>query len=656
VLAGLPGVRHAAVLTTKRGPDSGRPNFVAYFVPSDESSAMEIMEQLRAKLPEHALPSALVRLDRPPITDSGELDAPALPDPEVTDADCYLAPRNALDYKVRGIIADVLGYAQDAIGVRDDFFGLGGNSILAIRLVTRLSEELNADIGIDALLLHQTIAELVDSLADGTGPAAVIPRLDPLDETEQPLSFAQQSLWFIDRYEQGTNAYNVQLLYDVLPGTDLDVLESSVRAVYERHEALRTVIKEDFDCVPYQSVLDVQVAPLAVERITVDDLATLRAEVEREAKTRFNLAEQAPFRARYYLIGTGVNQEVAIEFLLHHISFDGWSADLLLTELGEFYDYFSRLAAGEAAILNVPELSIRYRDYAAWQRREISGAKLGELVTYWRSTLDGAPPLELPTDRPRPKSIEYRGASIMAEFDRDFSAALRFRAKSLGVSLFSLLLTGWYLALSRFSGQDKFVVGVPVANRRQAQTRDLIGCFVNSLAIYLHLEGGSSIAAAVTQVADWLKQAQQHQDLPFERLVGELAPVRDISCHPIFQVWFDVHSFAETEADHDGRGSRGKPSAPLRTHALDERRAAGDRETIARFDLSAVINDGQDAMTCTFTYPVGIFDRSTVERLVQEYQVVLAQLGERPPVTTLSELWHTTSQRDIVKGSRAGRG
>ncbi|AHH99497.1 amino acid adenylation domain-containing protein [Kutzneria albida] len=644
VLAGYPGVRQAAVVARKRGTGSADTDLVGYYVSAAAVVEAEVLEHLRAKLPEYMIPTALVRVEALPRTISGKLDTKALPEPELAATEHFVPPRTAEEATARVVMAEVLGVPEDRIGVRDDFFGLGGNSILSIKLVGRLSKELGAEISIAALFKHRTIADLVGGLSGGGRPASVIGKLAARAETEQVLSFAQQRLWFIDRYEQGTTAYNIHLIYEVLPGTDLDLLRRSVLAVYERHEVLRTLVEEDAEGEPYQRVLAVQDAPLTVDQVSLADAGALRAEVERDVKRRFDLATQVPFRARLYRTGTGEHREVALGLFVHHIAFDGWSADLLLTELGEFYEYFSRQAAGEPAVLNLPELSIQYRDFAAWQRREISGQRLAELVAHWRSRLAGARPLALATDHPRPAAVDYRGAFITAEFDREVSLALRERARQLGVSLFSLLLTGWYLVLTRFSGQQDQVVGVPVFNRQQAQTHDLIGCFVNSLALDLRLDQQDSTATAVVRVADRVLEAQQNQDLPFDRLVAELGLARDPGRHPLFQVWFDVHSFAETAADHDSGGQAG-PAAPLRTHPLDERRATEDQEIVTRFDLSAEINDGADTLVGTFTYAVSLFERSTVRRLVRAYQLLLTQLAE-PVARPLAELSCTTPEQD----------
>ncbi|MFI7115843.1 amino acid adenylation domain-containing protein [Amycolatopsis sp. NPDC049868] len=655
VLASHPLVRQAVVVARERGNEPDGTDLVGYFVSAEAVEQAEVFEHLRKKLPEYMVPVALVRLDRLPRTISGKLDTKALPAPELAVTEDFVAPRNPSEAKARSLVAEVLGVPEDRIGVNDDFFALGGNSILSIKLVGRLSKELDPGISIATLFKHRTIAELVAVSAEGLRGENEITKSTPCSETEQVLSFAQQRLWFIDRYESGTTAYNIHLIYEVLPGTDLDSLRRGVSAVYERHEVLRTLIKEDAEGEPYQSVLPVSEAPLSVDRVVVEDFEGLRAVVAEDVARPFDLATQVPFRARLYLTGTGEHQQAALGIFVHHIAFDGWSADLLLTELGEFYDAFSRRAEEGPVTTNLPELSVQYRDFAAWQRREISEDRLAELLGHWRSRLSGARPLELAIDRPRPVAVDHRGGFVTTEFDPELSFALRERAKELGVSLFSLLLTGWYLVLARFSGQEDLVVGVPVFNRGQVQTHDLIGCFVNSLALDFRVEQNEDTATTIGKVADRVRLAQENQDLPFDRLVAALGLSRDPGRHPLFQVWFDVHSFAETAADHEGDGGRG-PDAPLRTHPLDERRAVEGQEIVTRFDLSAEIKDSEESLVGTFTYAVSLFDPSTVRRLVDAYHLILTQLADRPP-RTVSELSFTTpeQQDDLIDLGRAER-
>ncbi|MDT0343962.1 non-ribosomal peptide synthetase [Streptomyces litchfieldiae] len=642
VLAGFPGVRQCAVVVRARGEGA---TLAAYYTAAEALATVDILEFLRAKLPEYMIPSALVRLDRLPRTISGKLDTRALPEPELIATDDFLAPSTPAQARAREVMAEVLGVPAERIGVRDDFFNLGGNSILSIKLVGRLSKALDADVSIAALFRHRSIAELLNNLDLAETPTAAIPRLDAREESAQVLSSAQERLWFVDRYEQGGNAYNIYLLYEVLPGTDLDVLERAIRAVFQRHDVLRTVIAENADGEPYQRLLDV---PLAVDRVRVADTAELNARARQDAERGFDLTAECPFRVSFYLPPEGSGRPAVVGLYAHHIAFDGWSADLLLAEVGTFHTHFARPDHGPDTPPPLPELPIQYRDFAAWQRSGLDGGRLPALLDHWRARLAGHTTPHLATDHPRPPRFDYRGAYLTLEFDADVSVALRDLAKELNVSLFHVLLTGWYLMLSVYSGQDRLIVGVPAFNRQHPATHDLIGCFINSLPIGFTIERDDDVRTLIGKVADRIMEAQQHQDLPFERLVAELGLARDASRHPLFQVWFDVHSFAQTAADHDGGSPHAAPEAPLRTYALNDAASDGRQEIITRFDLSAEINDGGQTLVGTFTYALSLFDRGTVEGLVALYRTILEQFAATAD-TPVGELRHVTpGERDAL--------
>ncbi|MFF3958961.1 amino acid adenylation domain-containing protein [Streptomyces sp. NPDC001890] len=534
----------------------------------------------------------------------------------------FIAPRNDAEAEARTIMADILAMAPDRISVHDDFFGLGGNSLLSIKLAGRLTAAWDIDISIASIFRHRSVAGLVESLATMAAKPVPIESIPRSDESRQPLSFAQERLWFIDQYEQGTDAYNVHLRYEVLPGVDVELLERGFRAVHERHEVLRTVIRKTSGAEPHQVVLDHHQVPLVIRNVAVTDEDDLAAGFRAEATHHFDLGEDAPFRITFFRQGEGSASRVFVSVLVHHIAFDGWSADLLLQELAAFHHCFSRLEAGAQATPDVPELTVQYRDFAVWERRRLKGDRLEELLAYWRSHLAGRPPLELPTDRPRPEKWDYRGGQVVIELDEETTQALRRLAREMGVGLFSVLLAAYCLLLQAFANRDDLVVGIPAFNRNHWQTRDLIGYFVNSLALDLDIDREDEVETLIRKVSARLLEAQEHQELPIEQLVGHLNLPPDPGRHPLFQVWFDVNAFGEVAADRP-------PNRVLRrTDDHHGPELGAEADPAAKFDLGLVVNDGGQQLVCTFGYATSMFERTTVSRLAATYRAILDQFAE----------------------------
>jgi amino acid adenylation domain-containing protein/non-ribosomal peptide synthase protein (TIGR01720 family) len=608
-LSGHPEVRQCTVVARRRTDAVGETYLVGYYVSERPVGSDELLARLRSVLPEYMIPVALMPIPALPRTVSGKLDLQQLPEPTLSAGIEFVAPRNEREAQVRAVWAQVLGVDEGRLGVHDDFFRLGGNSILSIKLIARLQRDLGAAVSIATVFKYPTVAQLAASSSAGTMEA--IPRLAAVDESRQVLSFAQERLWFVDQYEQSTSAYNICLCYEVLEGTDLDLLERAVQAVVARHEVLRTVIARTADGDPYQRVLDL--VP-AVERIVVPDEGELSRWIRQDAGRRFDLAADVPFEARFYVLPEA--ERVYVEFLVHHLAFDGWSADLLLSDVGTSYAALAGALPDDA--VGGAELTIQYRDFAAWERERLNGERLAGLLAHWISRVANQPVLRLVPDRPRPAVVDYRGGAVSFTLDRELSAGLRALAGELDVSLFSVLLSAWYLMLSTYSGQRSVVVGIPALNRQHPQTHDLIGCFVNSLALDYQVDPAHDAEELIRGVADRVRTAQQYQDLPFDRLVSALGAPRDPSRHPVFQVWFDVHSFGRSDAG-DVQG------APLRPYA------ATDVELVTRFDLSADLDDAREELSGSFIYAVALFDEATVEGYLATFTSLLAGfVGQAP--------------------------
>ncbi|HEX7240318.1 MAG TPA: condensation domain-containing protein, partial [Longimicrobiaceae bacterium] len=526
VLRRHPSVRDAVAVVREDRPGDRR--IVAYVTGADVSAA-ELRAHASARLPEYMVPSAVVVLDRFPLTPGGKTDRRALPAPEAPVGEAYRAPRTPTEEIVAGIWAEVLGTGR--VGAHDDFFELGGHSLLAARVASRVRESLGVEPPLRALFEAPTVEALaarVDALLSGgereeAPPLVPVPRDGPL-----PLSFAQRRLWLVDRLQPGSPAYNMPFALRLRGALEPALLERALAVVVRRHEALRTVFAA-VDGEPAQTALEAVPAavPVADLRGLPDAGAEALRRAEEEALRPFDLAAGPLLRSMLLRLA---DDEWALLFTLHHAVGDGWSMELLVREVSEAYG-----ALMEGREPRLPHLPVQYADYAVWQRSWLTGEVLERQLGWWRERLAGAPPLlELPTDRPRPTVQGPRGGSVPLVLAPDVAAALRALARREGATPFMALLAAWQLLLGRYAGQDDVVVGTPVAGRTRVETEPLIGFFVNTLALRGDLSGGPGFREVLGRAREATLGAFGHQDVPFERLVEELAPERSLAHSPLF--------------------------------------------------------------------------------------------------------------------------
>ncbi len=660
-----PAVKDCVVVVKSDGALGKR--LVAYLTGIEGAAGLDAgveagLDQLRAflreSLPEHMLPSALVALPALPLTANGRVDQRALPEPPAGapgQAAAEAAPRSALAEILAGIWCEVLGLPR--VGPGDDFWGLGGHSLLGTQVVSRVREQLRVELPMRALFENPTLAGLARRIEElrRAGPAAGPPRIEAVarGDGEQALaaSFAQQRLWFLDRLDPGRPTYNMPLSLHLryvpadaaaaggrgsdgrqsrhslpvgaVPELDVAALAAAVSAVVRRHEALRTTFAE-VDGQPRQLVHPAAPVPLPVVDLAALDPARRAAESRRrhaaEARRPFSLergpllrlcllrlgGRLAPCRDRHF---PEVGGEYQLLATLHHIVADGWSLPIFVRELTSLY---GAITAGERPAL--PELPIQYADFAHWQRRWLDGETDAEL-DHWRQRLRGLPPvLELPADRPRPAVRTGQGASCEAALGSGLAAALHAAASRLGATPFMVALAGLAALLHRCGGQESFAVRVPVAGRNRVEIEPLIGCFVNTLALRCDVAAQASGRALVEQVRDAFLDADAHQALPFEKLVEELAPERSLSHAPLFQVLFAYQNLPPLEVAAAG---------------LQVTQTATPSGT-AKFDLMLSILADREPAALYFEYATELFDAVTVVRLVDHYSRLLAALAADP--------------------------
>ncbi|RKH58629.1 non-ribosomal peptide synthetase, partial [Corallococcus interemptor] len=615
-------VKDAVVVAKGEGADR---RLVAYVAPKAGATleAESLKASLRQRLPEYMVPGALVVLEALPLNSNGKVDRKALPEPEAQKAgSTYEAPRTETEAKLAAIWAEVLRVPQ--VGVKDDFFALGGHSLLATQVVSRVRAETGAELPLRALFEAPTVETLsrkLEKAGRANAPALVpVSRDAPL-----PLSFAQQRLWFIDQLEPGTALYNVPVAVRLEGDLDEAVLERALREVVRRHEALRTMFIAG-NPEPVQKT-----ASDSAFTVVVDDLTSRTAEVQRRVEQEvlrpFDLARGPLIRS--LLLKLDAREHVLV-VTMHHIVSDGWSLGVLIREVGALYAAFVQ---GQPSPL--PELPVQYADYAAWQRGWLQGATLQREVDYWKQKLAGAPPvLELPTDRPRPAVRGNAGANHGFLWPQSLAQGLKSLAQREGASLYMVLMAGWQVLLSRYSGQTDISVGSPIAGRTRAEVEGLIGFFVNTLVLRTDLSGDPSFRSLLRQVRETVLEAQEHQEVPFEKLVEALQPERSRSHTPLFQTLLALQNVPAGEARLPGM-------------TLKPVEFAGGT---SKFDLSVFFMETAEGLSGTLEYSTDLFEAATVRRMVEHLRVLLEGALEQPEaLVTRLPLLDAAERRHVVE-------
>ncbi|MEV5575413.1 amino acid adenylation domain-containing protein [Spirillospora sp. NPDC052269] len=617
VLAGHGSVAQVAVVAREDRPGDRR--LVAYVVPVVEggTNGRVLRDLVAGRLPEHMVPTAVVELDAIPVTVNGKLDRAALPAPEHTDAEASRAPRTAVEEILCGLFAEVLGLER--VGADGAFFELGGDSLTAMRLVARIQAVLDVELGVAEVFEAPTPAGLATLLGAGPGGAAGGPALVPRERPERtPLSFAQTRMWFLNRLEDAGAAYNVPLALRLDGDLDVTALEAALADVADRHEVLRTVYP-DVDGVPYQRILDGAAGRPAVEtgEASEDEIG---ARVGAFLSRGFDVAVETPWRV--LLLRVSPTSHV-LAMVVHHIAADGWSMGALARDLSNAYAARRR---GDAPAWE--PLPVQYADFALWQREVLGdendpGSLLSARLDHWRGTLTGLPEeLPLPADRPRPPVASHKGGRVGFDVPAETHARLVEVARRNRATLFMVVQAGLAALLSRMGAGTDIPLGTAVAGRGDEALDRLAGFFVNTLVLRTDVSGDPTFTELVERVRSADLAAYAHQDVPFERLVDDLAPARSLARHPLFQVSLAVQDMP--------RGSWSLPG-------LDVRPARpGGAEPAARVDLSFTLAErrledgGTAGMLGTVDYAVDLFDRATAETLGVRLAQVLECLAADP--------------------------
>jgi amino acid adenylation domain-containing protein/thioester reductase-like protein len=594
-----PDVRDAAVAAL---PRSGGPRLEAFVVPAAgrAPAAAELRSFLAARLPRALVPAAFTLLDDLPRTSSEKVDVRALlalpsePAPARPSAPL----RTATERRLASLWCELL--ELPLVGADEDFFALGGHSLLAARLVARVRAELGVELSLLAFFEAPSVAaqaRTIDGAAERV-PAS-IPSRSPV--AAAPLSFIQERLWFVQRLQPDCAHYNLPGGLELRGPFDAAALERAFDLVVARHAVLRSRFAE---ATAGTIALELDEPP-RLERIDLSDSSdperALDEYLAREGRHVFDLGRGPLLRAALLRLEP---QRHVLAVNLHHAVADGWSLNLLQAELAAAYSAFAR--GVEPAL---PALELEYADYAAWQRAQLASGASEEHLAWWRTALADAPPrLRLPVDRPEPEQRSHRGATLELEFPPALAASVRAFARDQRVPLYPVLLANFAALLQQAGAGDDLVIGTAVSQRPHPALETLIGPFLNALPLRIDLSGEPDFAEVVQRAARTTREAFEHQDVPFERIVQAAAPARAREGEPLFHVSCDLLSYPPVEASF---------------HGLETAWVLRDPGT-TKFDLALELREEDGALRGTLQYSTDLFERATVVELAQRYIELLA--------------------------------
>jgi amino acid adenylation domain-containing protein len=612
VLKTNPAIRQAVVVALDDA-QAGK-QLVAYLhVETTPPPINEIRTLLRRKLPDYMMPSAFVMLETLPLNASGKIDRLALPAPvrnELTSD--FVAPRTPIQDVLATIWAETLGV--DRIGINDDFFSLGGHSLLVARIVARVRDALQIELPIRTLFEASTVASLateVERLRQTAGgstpnPLAHVPRNGAL-----PFSFAQERMWFFYELDPNSGAYNIPRALRIRGPLNRDALQQSLDEIVQRHEVFRTsfITEEGKPSLSIAESARLELQYLDFRHLPKSKLEEeSRAMAAEEAQRPFDLKRAPLMRASLVQFDS---EDHLLLLTIHHIISDGWSMDILLGELASNYN--AKVGAGK---LSLPELPVQYVDFAAWQRRSLSDESLKRQIEYWLVQLSNAPAtINLPTDRPRPSVRTFRGARHPLAITKDITTKLTALGREKRATLFMTLLTAFQALLACISGDEDIVVGSPIAGRSAAETENLIGNFINTIVLRSRFSDDPDFNGMLHQARECALGAFTNQDVPFEKLVDELQPARTLSHNPLFQVWFVLQNAQATQQSR---------FADLTTEPVTVESAD------TRHDLQLTLWETAEGLRGSLNYSTDLFDTESIVQIEKQFQALLAIITANP--------------------------
>jgi len=597
-------VRQTVIAATKN--KQGQSQLVAYVVSNQSFDKAIMLAYLRERLPEYMIPAFWVELEKIPLTSNGKIDRKNLPDPEFEQVNTeFVSPRNELEITLSKIWQKLLGIEK--IGISDNFFELGGHSLLAMRVSAAVKKQLGVELSVRDLFLNPTIQDLAKVLVENkTDP--ITPNIIYSERPKHiPLSFSQERLWFIDQLE-GSVSYHIPTVLRLKGKLDFEALQNSLTSLVSRHEILRTNILLEAGA-PYQKIVDF--SQYNLEKINglevfANDDEQLRF-IHELIQKPFNLAKDLKLRATLIELNY---EEYLFVLTLHHIASDGWSVSILVKEIIEAYRAFN-----EKRVPVLEKMSIQYADFAVWQRENLGGDYLNKTITYWKEKLSNLTPQNLPTDFSRPAIQSNKGSTVTTVLDLYATAKLKELGLKESTSLFITLLTALNVLLQRYSGENDICVGTSIAGRKQQELENLIGFFLNTLALRTEVSENETFSQLLQKVKSTVLDAFENQDLPFEKVIENTVSARDLSRSPLFQVLFVLQNAPET------------PKLELENITISgEQYQSGN----TKFDLSVYAFEGEQGLNISFEYCSELFKEETIKNMMEHFKEILKSIIEKP--------------------------
>ncbi|HYL99528.1 MAG TPA: amino acid adenylation domain-containing protein, partial [Blastocatellia bacterium] len=574
----------------------------------------ELRDFLANRLPDYMVPTAFVILESLPTNANGKIDRKNLPNPSINRRDSafsYVPPVTQEEQLIAGIWSQVLGVSS--VGIKDNFFDIGGHSLRATQVVSAIRNIFRVEIPLVDFFTEPTIAALASKVNAATrvGSGTNLPNIRPAAHPDDaPLSLAQQRLWFIDQLTPGSPVYNVPIAFRMTGKVSIPALTQAMSEVVRRHETLRTSF-QDRDgprqlIHPYTQMGE-RIADLS--GLPISDLeGEARGGASIEGERIFQL-DRGPL-TRFSLLRLGA-EEISVLITMHHIITDGWSVTILINELCAVLNAF---VAGVGSPLQ--ELELQYADFCYWQREWVDRGLIDKQAEFWMEKIGECPAVvELPSDKPRPPMQTFNGAAVRIAIPRNVTSRVKEFARANGATDFMVMLSAFQALLHRYTGEESIIVGTPIAGRNRSELERLIGFFVNTLILRAEIGGRTAFRDLVNQVRDFALAAYSNQDIPFERLVEELRPSRDLSRSPLFQIMFALQSL---------------PGASPEVPAGYELSAQPSESNACRFDLEVQFLESDRDFIGTVTYATDLYEEATILRLADHYLTLLNRSARNP--------------------------
>ncbi|MEO6187560.1 MAG: amino acid adenylation domain-containing protein [Ginsengibacter sp.] len=598
-------VRNAIVVAHDDG--IGNKYLTGYVVVDKLFEKDSMLVYLRKRLPENMIPGSWVKMEKFPLTSNGKIDKKSLPLPDKKEmrSSSLTLPRNELEKTLAAIWATLL--KREDIGVFDNFFEIGGHSLLGMQLISMIRQNVTIEVPLKELFIHPTIAGLAEFIGEQDNSSVRHSILKSDKPIKIPLSFSQERLWFIDQLE-GSLQYHIPVVLRLKGDLNKEALNYALNSILKRHEVLRTVLLEE-DGTPFQSIKDDYEEELIDIKWTAhkNDYGGVQSLIIELITKPFDLSKDNMLRASLVEIR---EQDYVLVVILHHIASDGWSRSLLVKEVVEYYDSYIKNRAPDLS-----ELPIQFSDYAIWQRSYLQGEVFDQKLKYWKHQLENISPLQLPTDFPRPPIQSTRGAVFAFSVDKELTDGLHELTNRNGSTLFMTLLSVFNVLLYRYSNTSDICIGTPTAGRQQKELEDLIGFFLNTLAIRTRLTDDISFNELLGQVRSTSLDAFENQEIPFEKVVEAVVRDRDMSRTPVFQVMFILQNTPEVSELKLG-------DVIVSTH--------NHERTASKFDMALFMIESDKGMHGKVEYCTDLFLPATIEKIINHFLELLRSVVNQP--------------------------